>query len=82
MRKLSVPEDYRGYSIRLEPDFSVTFSQGLLCWSAANFAAARVHIDLLHAEEVVRRRRVAYQSSVQLLDVSEPVAQSPRIRRG
>lgn len=53
--------EYRGFLLRLEPDFSVTFSEGLCCWPAASFLAARARIDLIHAERVSLRRRQASQ---------------------
>lgn len=61
MRMLSQPENYRDFEIRLEPDFTVNFSEGLCCWPAASFGAARARIDLIHAERAVLRRRQASQ---------------------
>jgi hypothetical protein len=59
MRLLSHPEEYGGFIIRLEPDFTVTFSEGLCCWTASSFSDARVRIDLICAERRVLARRAA-----------------------
>lgn len=74
MLKASDPFEYRGFVIRLEPDFSVSFSEGLCCWPAASFSAARVRIDLIHAERASLRRRRACRPIVDAnVGVSDPL---------
>jgi hypothetical protein len=56
MRRLSVPEEYRGYTISFHADFTVSFSCGGLSWAAASFRDARRRIDILTAAPDRRRR--------------------------
>lgn len=66
MRKLSEPQKYGSFLLQFsihEGVGLVTYSDGLVVFSADSFAAARAHIDALSAEGARRVRAASYNRS-------------------